>query len=576
MTEPLLSFDPVFSYGATVIVLLALLSFVIWVEWRRPLKFKSWRLLAGVLLIISLAGILFVPSIRSQRSSIVIVKSVGFQQHVLDSLQSQFRFAEFYTSSQLDRTQAPNKLAEMNASSVLVVGNGLSAAEADLLHDVSLQFFPGQIPEGIIDLQLPDHPVVNRRNFVEGVCNVAQPSFLVLEGPGGKEDSVHLSKNGKQNFRISFTPRETGQITYQLRLNQKREKLPIQVYPQTTRKIIFIQYFPTFETRYLKAFLSKKNRLTSRYQVSKNNFRFEFINAPATRIDRLSTEMLNTFDLLVVDSDAFSALSSNEEQNIIESVRNGLGVLFLFNESPLSNRKISNWLKIDFEKVYTDSAHVKLFTHSAVPFSAWPAKPTSGDLIQVIQNNSRVLSGYRYLGLGKIGFQLLQETYRLQLEGDSLGYQKLWNEIVAQTSRTDASQNKVRLITDFPVYPNQPVEFEIISSTEKPTLLHNNVTIPLKEDERIDDVWYARVWPDEPGWHEVKIAGDSVSFNYFVSENGAWSSLEGMHSVERTKRMAQNSNKNAELLVVYKPLSKLAWYILFILVAGFLWLAPKL
>ena len=69
-----------------------------------------------------------------------------------------------------------------------------------------------------------------------------------------------------------------------------------------------------------------------------------------------------------------------------------------------------------------------------------PLKVKRQERIQAIMNaGNQVLSGYQLAGTGKIGFQLLRETYRLSLKGESGAYAGLWTPVLEQSMIEDVT-----------------------------------------------------------------------------------------------------------------------------------------
>src|SRR5688572_32592634 len=110
---------------------------------------------------------------------------------------------------------------------------------------------------------------------------------------------------------------------------------------------------------------------------------------------------------------------------MIGSVKNGMGTIVLFNENPSERQKV-NIFPFSFKSHASDTAHIQI--GNAIILPAWPVIPAPAEsIIPVVRNKNRILSGYHHFGLGKTGFQLLQETYSLSLKGDSIAYSKLWS-----------------------------------------------------------------------------------------------------------------------------------------------------
>jgi hypothetical protein len=581
MIDSLFKIDPLLPYWLLAFLFVLTVAFLIRLEIKKTNRYKTIRILCVVVLAVAVLGIILQPRIRSPKSDFAILLTDNADSKIADSLGKQFPGARMlffgngkpYSPSTL--IPATNEIPSDEIK--MVVGDGLGPAALDIFDKQSYVFYPSSSPNGIIDLTLPKDAKAQFRSTITGTYNNDSDSTkIVLEGPGGREDSVFISKKGITNFTLSFTPKQKGNFTYSLEINGEKGIIPISVGPEKQMKVLVIQMFPTFETGYLKNALSADHKLVFRYQLSKNNFRYEYVNHQAIRTDRLTNEILDAFDLVIIDTDALTILSQSEKKNLEASISSGLGVLVLFNETPKSNRALQSILPITFKQISKDTAHFILTKTLSLP--AWQIEAVNdGKIIATLKNKDRILAGYVYKGFGKIGFQLLQETYKLTLEGDSSSYKNLWTTVLQKNARTPSENFQIKIENDIPIYANAPVTVQVIgSSPTSPTLIHNGIEIAMAEDVVIDDLWKAKVWPDQSGWQELRIKGDSTKQSYYVSKNGAWKSLATANSVRNTKAMASAQPIDSTSSWEYKPFASWLFYLIFLISASVLWLVPKI
>jgi hypothetical protein len=581
MTDSLIKLDPLLPYWLLTILFALTITFLIWLELKKTTRYKNLRIICVFILAIAVFGIILHPKVRKQKLDFAILLTDNANLKIADSLEKQFPGAKmlFFGKGKTFSSSTPiSSTNEIPPDEItVVVGDGLGAAALDIFDKQSFVFHPSPSPTGIIDLTLPKESKAQLQSTISGVYNNDLDSTkLVLEGPGGKEDSAVISKKGLNNFNLSFIPKQTGSFTYSLLINGAKEIIPIKVESEKRMKILVVQMFPTFETGYLKNVLSAEHELVFRYQLSKNNFRYEYINHQAIRADRLTNEILNEFDLVIVDTDALTTLSQSERKNLDAGISSGLGVLIVFNETPKSNRTLQSILPLTFKPISKDTAHFILTRKLNLP--AWPVEAVNdGKIISTVKNKNRMLAGYIYRGFGKIGFQLLQETYKLTLEGDSSSYKNLWTTVLQKNARTRSGNFQIKIENDFPIYTNEPVTVEVIGSSQTPpTLIHNGIEFPMAEDIVIDDLWRTKVWPDKSGWQELQIKGDSIKQLYYVSENKAWRSLATANSIRNTKAMASTQPIDSTSSWEYKPFAPWLFYLMFLISASVLWLVPKL
>jgi hypothetical protein len=578
MTEPWLSFNPVIDPLWLTIILIASGCFFLFLEWKKPAKYRTLRPVLLLIGCISIAGLLFRPQIRLEKSDSAILLTDNFDRRKADSVINLHPTATLYSLPEINSfngsksIESIHELEDIIHNVDFVVGDGLSNSAMDILSGAHFQHIPSGYPEGVIDLRIKNPVIVNRANSIHGSANfLKENQKIILEGPGGKEDSIVLTRKGIQNFFLSFTPKQVGNFLYSFNTPGKSEKLPIQVVEQSSSNILFLQQYPTFETRYLKQMLGKKHNLLFRYELSKNIFRFEKINDPGNEFQRLSESVLTEFDLLILDTDAFQQLGSNEVKAIKNSVRNGLGVIFLFNDQP--GKSVRSFLPFNVGPHRSDTAHFQLSSKKIV-LPTWPLEIKSG-VTPSVKNKSRILSGYTNDGFGKIGFQLLQETYRLSLEGDSLSYINIWNDLLEKVVRTKQEAFKINVNNTFPIYADEPITIEIIANEDFPKLIVDSVAIPLAEDPIIDGLWKTKIWFDKPGWQNIQVEGYASETPVYVSPDTEWNSLSSANTIRRTQRVSATDKKTNKVQLSYSPVNPVVFYLMFLFCFSTLWLLPK-
>lgn len=601
MTDRWFAFDPTVSSTFLIITVLILSLAFLWLEIKRPAKYRVFRIVSLVIMLLSLAAIFLRPSIKKTKSDSILLLTEGYDPQKVDSLIDKAN-VQLVSLPEVDPYLDSKKLSSINALENFeghldyVVGNGLPPSARDVAQTENFQFISSEYPEGIIDLALPHVIFSNRENKIEGIINNPSRSIrIILESPGKKEDSVTINKNGLQKFELNFTPRESGNFLFTVTVKNEneilsKEVLPISVLPQQASRIVFIQNFPTFESQYLKNFLGKSHKLQLRYQLSKNTYRHEAVNIGNKRINKLNSASLNEFDLLIIDSDALDGLSSSEISDLHKSVKDGLGLLVLFNQAPARARATKSFLPVTFKNYSTDTA--KLSLKKLTTLSAWPSKPEANEILHPItKNKNRILSGYSNDGFGKVGFQLLQETYHLILDGDSISYSEIWTELIEATSRKTKGNFSISLQNKFPVYQDEPLNVQIISSVipkasdgsepsdawrSIPIVVHDSVKLSIEENLFIDNIWKTKLWADKPGWHSVSVEQDSTKEYYYVSEKNGWKSLATANSIRETSARSSSNQKELKQTEVFEPVSPLLFYLIFLVSAGMLWLLPKL
>ena len=561
----------------------------IWLEWKKNSRFRLIRCFAQLILLLALSLLLIRPAIRTEydgEHSIILTSN--FDRQVADSL------IRVYPNAQLKRTAATRSYRdaevvgslsqELNESSI-VLGDGISLADLDAVPDNKFIYLGGTKPFGITSIT-HQQPVANQITQLQIGVNAKSDGQLLIKSPGGIEDSTTLAK-GRSSSRLNIRPKQPGQFLYSIIIKDgngsvvDEQPLALDILPEKKLRILILQDYPTSEVRYLKNFLSARGHgLTLRYQLSLNIFRHEFANTEQKKINRIDNETLSEFDLALIDSDILKKMSTSERKQLNTSVRNGLGLLILFNESPQQRKSFEEVLNISFATTKTDTAYVSVQpgTTTMVRTHASTAQPRNG-MVPLLQTaDKKILSGYSYNGIGKAGFNLLTETYRFIIQGNESTYAALWTPLLSKLSRKQQQQFSINILTTKPFYANEPVSIEILAARGKPTLIADDKKVTLTEDVLIDDRWIGKTWFKESGWHTLKTPEDSTHLNVYVYNENELSSIR-ITEQQRFNTIRQTSGdvaaiKNAS--VVYKPVSPAWFFFTILLAAGFLWLAPKL
>ncbi|MBX2945286.1 MAG: hypothetical protein KF725_05595 [Cyclobacteriaceae bacterium] len=578
-------FNPIVSVWMVLVALVLVTSILLMMEWVRKLRYTALRLSAVVLLGLALAGLFLRPGYYSSQSSEIILLTPGYQPAVVDSLLRQnpsaklmhLQQAKPYRNSEL--LESYSQLHFNHNEIRYVVGQGLPVHALDAIKKKGFVFMASEPPDGIVEIAVSQPVYPHQDNFVSGVFKNPPPeTWILLDGPGGVEDSVFLEDSGYSHFKLSFKPKQEGHILYSISTKTKGtlslpEKLPIHVCQPDTLSILFVRDYPTFETQYLKNFLAKQHhKLTLRYRLSQSMYQFEYANTGFRPVNNLSPEILGQFDVLVIDGESLQRLSKSEAAAVDESINKGLGILVL---SP-TNRIDTRLFPFAQSVVKTDTAVTTINNKSLnLPALAQRVKKEPG-VTSVIENQSGLLSGYRYKGFGKIGFQFLKETYRLILSGDSVAYSHIWMPLLNGISRAKNYDGKIIVESPFPVYPDNPVSVKLISRDDDVQLEVDSISWPLQEDVIIDNVWSAKLWAGEPGWHSLATASGNKEF-YYVSAPGEWQSVALTNQIKANIWESSNKEENGRQDdLVRKEFNPLIFFLLFLLSAGFLWLVPKL
>jgi len=585
MNSTSLNIQPLFPLWMIILGAIVLLGFLVWKEIGRKIRFLPARITAVVFMICSIVAWFIQPTHTVERKTTgVIMLTKNYDLDKVDSLVKKYpelgvlrlNDANDFKNSRLIQSY---ELSDYKSEIAFVVGDGLPAYGEEII-STSYTFIPGKLPIGVTQLVIPANVHVGQTAAVTGTINTEGSTTLILKGPGQAEDSVTLKGAGQKSFSLYFQSRQAGLFQYTLSmrdsLNNKTEaQLPIEIKAEEKLNILFLQKFPTAEVRYLKNFLAEKGHaITVRSQISKTNFHYEFSNRESIRIGRLTTELLEAVDLVLLDSESLNGLSASELKSLEQSCRQGLGAIVLFNSTD-SKDKIP-LLNASAKSYEQDTVRLKGVSNSFV-LPATPVSIVAPTITPVTVSSNRVLSGFVNLGAGKAGFQLLYETYRLLLEGKAFDYADVWSPLLEATTRLKSQQFKIQIENQFPYYTDESLSVSVIAANEEPVLKSESTLLPLQEDVIVDDYWHATTWAGKAGWHQL-YTQDSTRLNYFVVPANDWQPLRiaNQHKQHQSRSTSYSERTQRELISIAKPISRLLFFIVFLFASGFLWLAPKL
>jgi hypothetical protein len=589
MTDQALTVHPLLD-GWWFIAILALMGiYILWKEYKREIRFRILRIMAAFLVLASVAALFLRPALKTEKQLSIALLTRGYTKTQADSLYSTNNDLKFYSMPDAAPYSRATKLASANEITSLakeikvVVGNGLPAFSWKQLK--SSAYISGDSPTGVTAIYLPEPVYKNRESILQGKYAMTTTGniTLALKSPAGMEDSVTLSGAGMHSFKLAFTPRQAGNFLYELIIREagqtQAEPLPVIIQQDTPCKTLFLQQQPTFENQYLKSFLAARNHsVVLRSQLSKSVFRYEYINHPSVQINVLSQKTVSGFDLVIVDSETLQSISAAEIKALEGAAQNGLGLLVLMHEQPVNNRNITTFIPWKTVSLKTDTTGITLASGKTTSLTVAPfvfAESTSS-VQSILQNKRGVLAGYRYTGTGKVGFQLLQNTYPLVLQGDTISYSKLWSPVLEQIARSRSVANSIVIKSPFPIYSRQPIDIELTSMGATPVLQDDSTALPLAENVRIDNIWHATTWAGNPGWHTLA-ANDSVQLPYYVSAENAWRSLQAANLIKLSQLRSINKKEVSDsTYTTYTPVTPLIFFIMLLISLGFLWLAPKL
>lgn len=382
---------------------------------------------------------------------------------------------------------------------------------------------------------------------IEGGVQTAEQKTLHVRYAGHTLDSVALNA-GDNNFRLTFPAFSEGRTTATLDLDgQTIDTIRFFTQPGQKLTIRFLLDNPDFETRNLATWLGKQGHAVLYDASLSKNIR-----------SKLNINRAAEPDVIV------TSVSNAGGEVIRKAVNAGKSVLFLQMGDPVAGlRSINNALGTRFQAV-------KISNDESVPVStSLTAQPFRFET-RAFQMRAPHYPVATETTTGKIVVSLLNETFPMQLSGDSTGYGKVWNEILAYTRPAQAPV----IEWDAPVFQNVPVTMHLNNFQAIPRFLTlGRDTISTIISALNDRSAAATFLPVQKGWVSLH---DSLNTELYVQD------YPSLRYAARMQHFIQSTQKNNAAAAgkgdsfATRKLPGWAWFTWLMLCMAALWIEPKL
>lgn len=488
-----------------------------------------------------------------------------------------------------------------------VVGHGLADYDWEALAGLNIIHHTAPLSAGIKQMHWQRNLMAGQRLHIRGVLVPSQheEGLLYLSDPGGVIDSLNIAPQAERPFQFSVMPRDTGRFFYEMHFHAPagkkiwQEKFEVVVAQPPTLQILVLEAAPNFETAYLMRWLAQQNHAVAcRTTISRERFRFTFLNHPKLDLMRLHPSLLQRYDLLLIDGRSLRELSASERAGLRETIaQNGLGVLLMPDEVIL-NREQQNFSGQEFFLNFKLAAFADLEERLVKPkwpgggdhaATALPAEPFeiayNWNLKPLIKDgHDRILAAAHRRSKGWIGLQLVRDSYRWILTGASAQYAAYWSYLLAEISRSPSGE-KWDLPKTKPIIVDQPLQLRLATAPSQPvgiiaTENGKADTLYLRQDAGETTHRWGTYWPRESGWHRVATLNGATQW-FYVYEKHAWQTWQQAEKISATERFAwrqENREIPSEEFTQTQPVAipSLIFFLIFLGSCAYLWLERKL
>ena len=412
-----------------------------------------------------------------------------------------------------------------------------------------------------------------------------------LAGFGKGLDSVTVAPGATARFALRTTPKETGPFVFHLQstAGTRRlgtEKIPFEVTPKRRLNVLFLESFPTFGGKFLKAFLSEAgHRVAARTAISKGKFRTEFLNAPPAALGRLTPTLLAGLDLVILDDASLRDLGGAESTLLRGAIRDGLGVLVWASGGKLPAQAPFTAFRLAAMPGPDERRLVIGWTGSPadVPPIAFPSlavENTPAVRPLVATGKDGAVAAYAPYGLGGVTVAVAGSAFQWVLAGRAPVHASYWSHLLTATARRQQVSEAWRVATPLPV-PDGPATLQLVSAgAQLPALTVDSTTVYPQQTTAGLGSWESTFWPRREGWHAARTAG-GAPFRWYVFGRNDWPALQARHRYDVTlaylaQRDAADSVAKPAAPVTRRETVPPVWfYAMFLLSVGYLWVERK-
>ncbi len=564
-------------YWTVVIVFICLCILFIWKEWKGTFsKLFFINSFISIFGLIALALMVLRPTWDKVVEGRAILITEGYEQFQLDSLKNTSKTSRFINYLPgISFTQLLDSIKE-----VILIGDGLKPYDFWQLENKDVTYVKGNKPKGIIKVKYVKNNFIGDKFKVTGAySSISSAHKLVLQNSGGLNlDSVVVNKKGVSSFSLETNLKTSGKFVFTIlekdSLNEvlASEPLPFIVNRKKPLRVLIINQFPSFETKYLKNFLSEEgHEIVVRSQITKNKFKFEYLNTGKSPVYRFTRSNLNDFDLLVLDGPSLFSLSQKAREVVQEEVReSGLGV-FVQPSDQVLRRSLDF---IDFKAKADKAKTIQISNLPNVNVEKYPYQFKGKGLKRILVGNYGLSISK---GKGRMATSILNNTYQLILQGKNSAYKQIWTRIIQGVAKREILSKKIGTRQEF-LFKDEPFHFNYRSKLEPPQFEDiKESPLPMIKDLVINDMWHGTIYPDSLGWSRITSIKDSLlSLDYFVMNDNNWKSIQRVNTQQENNRYFTGANINNSISMMPEELERIWFLLLVILSFGYLWLYPKL
>lgn len=586
------------------ILLTLVLSFICWKEIRRKSRLHLiWRVSASIFAVIALYFIAIPPAIprkmNPEKENTAVLLTDGFEKDSLRDLKNIPLFSTEKAIIEKNRNvQFIPDLENFTSTNpgfnkFHILGNGLDRHEMEILRAYQLAFHPSK-PIGFRAVNWNSTIRSGDRLIVQGdFINVSgKPAKLILKGLSTTLDSVNIPSNKTATFELSSIPKLLDKAIYSIialsgRDTLANEKIPVIIEERKPLQLLIISSAPGFESKFLKNWLyAEKYALAFRTGISKDKFSTEFLNIERTNLTRISSGLLQKFDVLIGDINELSRMSPAENSAVQSQISQGMGLLIQADGETTGSGFYRGLFNIRASKGRNQKNLTLYWPGNTVEKTSSPDSrplqimPDIRDQALLTDGQGHVLVSSKQYGAGRIVLSTLADTYTWMLGNNPDNYSSYWSFVLEKAARKTELKENWSIMNGFPIINEETILRLETNSDTFPSAVSGKDPLRFIQDPAQSFLWTAGHWPTTGGWQSIStVAGKSQSWYVFDQED--WKSIKASQKIANTQKFISAADKNkktsgqSQKLYTF-TLPAIYFFALFIFCCSYLWLEPKL
>lgn len=481
---------------------------------------------------------------------------------------------------------------------LVVQGDGLAARDRDIALPRQVTLQPGAAPRGWVALEPPAITVPGAPFTVRARAQgVAGARAELLDPAGVVVDRAAPGRDG--SVALDGVARASGHSEFSLRLLAADRHVvdtvpvPLQTDDAPGVRVLVLAGAPTPELKYLRRWAADTG-LELHAQASAGAG-VVLGDAPVA----LTAARLAATDVLILDERSVAALAPAQRTAVQQALRDGLGVL-VRSSGPLtdgarqtlgrwgmatsgSNQSLPLRLAADPDPALLQARRGPQRAASAPTAAINEADSTSHDapLPALEQFNLRALDatpllhdasgaalgGWRDVGRGRLALLPVTDSYRLVLAGRDDRHAEVWSSVVATLARPLAVPASVRVGSATPWAGERIALCALADGTTVRSPQGTMVALHIDPDTAGDRC--AGYWPQQAGWHHLRIGTRTQAF--YVFDPAHAQAMHRQQTRDATALRVATAGSTGAQAARAVPGPRWPWLLAFVLVAGLLW-----